>query len=118
MPYLLALGPIDDDLGRGYRMDVWDDQSGAWHSLSQRLGDYDFLAGPAGTITVADLEDEGFVQLAATESRDEAADPELRVHESLFTWDGWSLAAPRPGQTILPDHTTGNSTNSAVTSGL
>ena len=33
------------------------------------------------------------------------ADPsgELYVHESLLTWDGWSLSAPRPGKSISKD---------------
>ncbi|HEV8578674.1 MAG TPA: hypothetical protein VGX68_06280 [Thermoanaerobaculia bacterium] len=101
-----------DDVVRGYRLDVLDDKSGVWRSLCRRLGNYDFLDGP---ISLADAEDEGFTQMGSTESRVALPKRALRVHESLFTWDGWSLVAPRPGRTILPDQTEGNSANAAVT---
>ena len=52
------------------------------------------------TITV---EDEGFVQAGVTEPLEPGATRVLRAHETLFTWDGWSLAAPRPGEAILPE---------------
>ncbi len=102
---------------RGYRIDVWDAQASAWRSLCQRVGRYRFTepAGGGAPIELTNEEDEGFVQMGATESLNPAATRVLRAHESLFTWDGWSLSAPRPGQTILPDHTTGNATNPAVT---
>ncbi len=108
-----------DDLVRGYRIDVWDDVSEQWHSLCQRLGDYVFLepegGAPGDTLALSAEADEGFVQMSVTEPLQEGATRVLRAHESLFTWDGWSLCAPRPGQTILPDHTTGDATNEAVT---
>jgi hypothetical protein len=100
---------------RGYRIDVWDDQSNAWHSLCQRLGTYHFLDAQPTAVTLTDLEDEGFVQMGATESLAPSATRVLRAHESLFTWDGWSLCASRPGEAILPDHTTGDVDNPAVT---
>jgi hypothetical protein len=101
-----------EDLVRGYRVDVHDDRANAWHSLCRRLGDYQFLDDP---LSLLDEEDEGFVQLASTESLADSPQRELKVHESLFTWDGWSLAAARPGDTILADHTTGEVENTAVT---
>jgi hypothetical protein len=104
-----------EDLVRGIRIDVFDDKSNTWHSLCQRLGTYHFPDANGGPITLTDEEDEGFVQMAATEPMPATADPVMRIHESLFTWDGWSLSAPRPGQTILPDHTTGDAPNTAVT---
>lgn len=104
-----------EDLVRGYRIDVFDDQSNQWHSLCQRLGIYHFAEVPGGPETLTDLEDEGFVQMGATEPIPGTATRALRVHESLFSWDGWSLCAPRPGLTILPDHTTGEAENTAVT---
>lgn len=102
-----------DDVVRGWRLDVWDDKKGQWRSLCRRVGDYDFLELASGLL--ANVEDEGFTQMASTESLVEAPKRELRVHESLFTWDGWSLVAPRPGLTILPDHTEGKSGNTALT---
>lgn len=106
-----------EDVVRGYRIDVWDDQAAQWRSLCQRLGDYQFLepAGGGAPISLNNEADEGFVQMGATEPLDSAAPRVLRTHESLFTWDGWSLSAPRPGQAILPDHTTGDVDNPAVT---
>jgi hypothetical protein len=104
-----------DDLVRGYRLDIWDDRSNQWHSLCRRIGDYEFTDGASGPISLTADEDEGFVQMAATESLDDEPEREIRVHESLFTWDGWSLVAPRPGLTILPDHTTGETVNTPQT---
>jgi len=101
-----------EDLVRGYRVDVQDDKSTTWHSLCRRVGDYDFLDGP---LSVLDEEDEGFVQLASTESLEGSPQPELKVHESLFSWDGWSLAARRPGDAVQADQTTGEAPNTAVT---
>ena len=45
-----------DDVTRGYRIDVWDSMSSAWHSLCQRDGTYRLLNGPL-TLTFSD---EGF----------------------------------------------------------
>ena len=92
-----------EDALRGYRVDVFDDQSKQWHPLCHRVGKYTFDEAPGGLLELKDEEDEGFVQLAVTEPLNQDPDKrELRVHESLFTWNGWSLAAPRFGNTILP----------------
>jgi hypothetical protein len=92
-----------EDALRGYRVDVFDDQSKQWHPLCHRIGKYTFDDAPGGTLELKDEEDEGFVQLAVTEPLKQLPGKrELRVHESLFTWNGWSLAAPRYGNTILP----------------
>lgn len=103
-----------EDLVRGYRVDVFDLKSNAWHSLCQRVGKYDFLdapAAPGGKISLS-LEDEGFVQFGATEPLAKPAKRTLRSSDSLFAWDGWSLCAPRPGLSIMsepdpPPHTPG-----------
>ncbi|HYC92515.1 MAG TPA: hypothetical protein VEO54_25130 [Thermoanaerobaculia bacterium] len=98
--------PKDDlfaeDLVRGYRVDVWDDQSTRWHSLCRRVGTYDFTE--AGLV-LDDERDEGFVQMSVTEPAKEEVPRRLRLHESLFTWNGWSLGAPRYGKTILSPKT-------------
>jgi hypothetical protein len=87
-----------EDLVRGYRVDVWDDKSTKWHSLCRRVGTYAFDG-----LTLPNEEDEGFVQASAVEPVAESETRVLRAHESLFTWNGWSLGAPRYGNTILPD---------------
>lgn len=101
-----------EDVTRGYRIDVWDDKSNLWHSVCQRIGTYTFLDLADPPLV---LEDEGFVQMGVTEQIGAAESDPIRAQDSLFIWDGWSLAAPRPGQTILPDHTTGDPANTAVT---
>ena len=118
--------PKDDlyaeDIVRGYRIDAFDDQSNKWHSLCQRVGVYHFLDAPdapGNEITLQDEEDEGFVQMGVTEplGEDEGEERQLRTHESLFTWDGWSLSAPRPGKTLMDDaaHSPGTVENEAKT---
>lgn len=96
--------PMDlyaDDLLRGYRVDVWDNETAKWHSLMQRVGRYVFTEGTHEDI---ELKDEGYVKgTSATSTNDGIpTDQELYVHENVFQWDGWSLAAGRPGRTIVP----------------
>ena len=104
-----ALPPTDElfaeDIVRGYRIDVWDSKSKNWHSLCRRIGTYNFLdapAAPGGKISLT-VKDEGFVQLSAAEPLEKTAKRKLRASDSLFAWDGWSLVAPRPGQSIMPN---------------
>ena len=94
-----------EDLVRGYRVDVFDLKSNTWHSLCDRVGKYDFLdapAAPGGKISLT-LQDEGFVQFGATGPLAKPAKQTLRASDSLFVWDGWSLCAPRPGKSVMPD---------------
>ncbi|HUX09874.1 MAG TPA: hypothetical protein VMW51_04475, partial [Terriglobia bacterium] len=93
-----------EDVVRGYRIDVWDSETKSWNSLCRRVGTYNFFEANL----LRQFQDEGFVQLAATQS---AVQPEsgsdapqdLYLHESMFDWNGWSLCAPRPGKVISPD---------------
>ena len=94
-----------EDFALGYRLDVLDLDTGKWRSLHQRLGAYNALNFAAGVIEVSD---EGFTQVSVTgpaQAPNAPADPsgELYLHESLFSWDGWSLSAPRPGKSISRD---------------
>jgi hypothetical protein len=79
-----------EDVIRGYRMDVHDNTTNAWRSLYQREGTYK-IGGDE-----LKLLDEGFTQLATGSSAD-GSSPDLYLHESFLRWDGWSLAAPKPG---------------------
>jgi hypothetical protein len=93
-----------EDLVRGYRIDIWDDVSGHWHSLCRRVATYDLSNGAA---VVAVKEEEGTVRLAATTSPDPTSNPDLIwLHEALVSWAGWSLCAPPPGRTIGHDPAT------------
>ena len=91
-----------DDLVRGYRIDVWDDASGRWHTLCLREGRYSF--SNHGKLEV-DLRDEGYVK-GTSATRDEAGGAkDLYLHERLAQFDGWSLVASRPGKTLAADPT-------------
>ncbi len=93
-----------DDLVRGYRVDVWDEEQSEWYSLCKRRGRYHWVGEP-----VADqiIEDEGYVKVSAIDVVDEEEEgqrtQEVFVPETLFQWDGWSLVAERPGKTLMPD---------------
>ena len=91
-----------EDLVRGYRVDVLDDKSNAWHSLCQRIGTYKIAGIPDFSEP-----DEATVQMSVTEPLKKTDPRELRLHESLFSWNGWSLGAPRYGNLI----TAGDSPN-------
>ena len=89
-----------EDLVRGYRLDIF--TGSLWRSLHHRQVTYRPLRGPDQTLDVAD---EGHVQLGLTAEADRPdapADPDrpLYAHEALATWDGWSMAVPRPGHAI------------------
>jgi hypothetical protein len=99
-----------EDLARGYRIDVWNSMSGQWHSLCLRDGTYNFLNGPL----TRQLSDEGFITVATSQSAD-GTTPDLRLPESLFRWAGWSLCAPRAGNTIGSDSTPQPPANPATT---
>ncbi|QDY75701.1 hypothetical protein [Streptomyces qinzhouensis] len=87
---LLADEPFGaEELEYGIRVDVWDDTTRGWLSLCRRSGTYD-----CGELRF-EARDEGTVHLAHTTAAD--GDPTIYLHESIFAWDGYSLAASRPG---------------------
>jgi hypothetical protein len=90
-----------EDVTRGYRIDVWDDVSGAWHSLCRRTALFELEGG----ITVESApEEETTLRLAATRSPDPSANADvIYLHEVMMSWTGWSLAAPPPGRAVRPD---------------
>ncbi|MBI5294614.1 MAG: hypothetical protein HY869_03995 [Chloroflexi bacterium] len=93
---------VAEQLVRGYRLDIFDSNTNAWRSLHARQVTYTPLRDSGQAFSV---EDEGFVQVSLTGDVDRPgapADPDgaLYVHEALVTWDGWSLAVPRPGTAI------------------
>ncbi|MGD8968913.1 MAG: hypothetical protein PVI07_15515, partial [Anaerolineae bacterium] len=106
-----------DDLLRGYRVDILPSSDGVWRSLCQRVGWHLFLDSgreiglPDGTTEGQEVFDEGYVKAASTTSEDDK-NSDLYLHETVFSWSGWSMVARRPGQTIVgeahtaPDGTT------------
>ncbi|NRA29116.1 MAG: hypothetical protein HRU11_02560 [Parvularculaceae bacterium] len=91
-----------EDLIKGLRIDVWDDQSTKWHSLCARKVKHQLLNTGE---TLGDLTDEGVATLAAQHSGDGNNPDILKLSEALALWAGWSLAAPEPGRTIKIDET-------------
>lgn len=92
---------------RGFVIDVHDSVTGAWHSLCGRHGTYTFLDIDQSRT----FDDEGLISLNVAEPTDGA--PDLRHHESLFHWQGWSPAAPRPGQIVDKDSNSGEAAHPA-----
>jgi len=90
------------DLVRGYRVDVAVLPNGttmptaaSFQSLCLRDSRVYFPTLGSSLL----LSDEGYIKATAATSPLNASD-ELDVHEAIFGWDGWSLAAPRPGRAI------------------
>ena len=111
-----------DQVTRGMRIEVWDDTVKRWASLHARRSTTR-IEGFADTIADDEF-NEGVLQGTAAHSvPPPAADgapatvPDesraIRIHETVFGWEGWSLSAPRPGRTITdatvpdPDTPTG-----------
>jgi hypothetical protein len=86
-----------EDVTQGYRVEVWDDTAAAWHSVHLRRIEAEALG--AGEI-VADLREEGFIQVTTATETPGVDNSPVHVHEAMFGWDGWSLSAPRPGKRI------------------
>lgn len=85
---------VAEDLVRGHRMDVWDEERQRWFSLHEREVEY---RQPNGGSLLLTASDEGFFQAGLISPPREMGDDKPYVPEQLVTWDGWSLSAPRPG---------------------
>lgn len=102
-----------EDVLRGYRIDIFDAEDGRWRSLQRRLTNFVFpgIPGQSTPDKLENIEDEATIraQAATASDRDvsdlndpnKAGSGDLYLHEALFGWDGWSLAAPRPGKIIV-----------------
>lgn len=98
-----------EDVNLGYRVDVKVSGDSTWSSLHKRDSKYliDGIAIPytpqAGTME--DLSDEGYIGLAATHSDipDTSGDTQVKLHESVLVWTGWSLSVPRIGASRVQD---------------
>jgi hypothetical protein len=88
-----------EEVTRGYRLDVEDStHPGRWLSLHRRVGTY-VVRQDGGEVPLPVGEDEAYVKGASGSSVPEQED-DLYLHETMFGWDGWSLAAKRPGRAI------------------
>lgn len=90
-----------DDVTRGWRLDVLDrDSAGAaeWLSLGARTGAYLFAGD---RLALEGEEFEAYLK-SASASTDTVQPVILYTSEAVAGWDGWSLAARRPGRAIGP----------------
>jgi len=94
-----------EDVTRGYRLDVAEiSEPDTWFSLQARVGAYALRTAVPGerlALPVAEpiRPDEGYVKAASASHN--AAEPDVAyIHEAIVGWEGWSLAAPRPGNRI------------------
>ena len=76
-----------DDLHKGWRPDV--QHKGKWFSLTARTVFYKI----ADNVLATDVMDEGHVSPSNASSPDGKV---VKIPESVMTWEGWSLSAPKP----------------------
>ena len=88
---------FEEDLIRGYHVDILDEDTGRWQSLCRRDGRIDLL-NTLDEVPVVD--EEGMVRLGATQAADGSNPDIVKLYEGLFAWTGWSLTAPAPGNAI------------------
>lgn len=88
-----------DDLLRGLRIDVWEEESARWSSLMTRRGTMKVASAfGTGVSDLPPLADEGYVSTSpVTKDSDPGV---LYLPESMFTWSGWSLATAQPGNVL------------------
>ena len=85
-----------EDLIRGFRVEVND--GSAWRSLMHRRVSYVDRESDTEVFVVADQE--AYLKASAVTSVPASSVDRTYLHESMFGWDGWSLALPRPGKHI------------------
>jgi hypothetical protein len=88
-----------EDLLQGYVVDVYDEERQTWYSLCKRRGRYR-LGAPATDLIE---EDEGFIADSVITKNADGLEDDLYIHDAVFQWDGWSLVAEKPGNTIIPE---------------
>ncbi len=90
-----------EDVTRGVRVEVWDDQVRRWASLHQRLT---YLSVEGFGEVFDGLPEAGFAQGSVAHETPNVEQAPVHVHEALFGWEGWSLSAPRPGKRVRHDN--------------
>lgn len=85
-----------EDVIRGFRPDIYDNVSKAWRSLCMRI---EHLRLPKAGVAFDD-EGEGFVRNTAVTTAHDGSSDDVYLHEALAEWEGWSLAAKRPGKMV------------------
>ncbi|WP_406099832.1 peptidoglycan-binding protein [Streptomyces sp. NBC_01013] len=91
---------VAEDLVRGHRMDIWDEERQRWFSLHERDVEY---RRPDGGSLLFTASDEGFFQANLISLPPGMGDDKPYIPEPLATWEGWALSAPRPGLVLDTD---------------
>lgn len=87
-----ALELFADDVTSGFRLDV-SRNGGPFRSLMTRQ-----VRTTVGTRALPAVVDEGRIEaFTGVEQPDEDGIPQLTAGEEVASWDGWSIAVPRPG---------------------
>ena len=87
-----------EGLLRGTRVEVWDDLTSQWHSLHERT----VTASYGDKVIFSDRPDIGHLQNPPMSRVPGSTNTNpYYVHEVLAGWDGWSLAAARPGKVVI-----------------
>ena len=93
-----------EDVLRGFRLDVWDDRTGRWHGVLGRDGTYTVQAPDGGNLARRFVDEAAIEPAVTTTATAPGSAPppnaDLYLHEAIARWDGWSLAAPRPGRPV------------------
>jgi hypothetical protein len=92
-----------EDVTRGLRLEVWDDVTGRWRSVHDRVIDVEV----DGETILQGEQDVGFLQgPALTQADEEVAtgpDRPYHAHEVLAGWEGWSLSVPPVGKVVTDE---------------
>jgi hypothetical protein len=94
-----------DDTVRGYILDVADVEAPApaWHSTAERIVTYRVGELSVSTATSAPFDEVAFQSPPRLQTApDDPSQMQGNVSEVILRWDGWSVAALRPGKP-LPD---------------
>ena len=102
-----------EDVLQGYIVDIYDEDRQTWYSLCRRRGRYRLGAPPVDVVE----EDEGFVADSVIAKNADGLEDDLYVHDAVFQWDGWSLAAEKPGNTIIPEEVAGDAEPGSLSHG-
>ena len=92
---------------RGYRVDVFDEDApggGRWFSLHRPVGHASSSPTARPRCSILEVTDEGYLKATAASSESKehpTPSDDLYLHEAICGWEGWSLAAPRPGKRIV-----------------
>ena len=104
-----------EDLMLGLRVDI--QRNGRdWQSLCRRVSNYSISHIDLGSAidhhvltwtpsTLPEMAaDEGFITFAATQTEVDDTTTQTQLHQSLFTWTGWSMAVQKPNgfQSVNP----------------